>query len=276
MKKISAILLFCMMSAGSAYAQSVGGSLDVTSPSPYEGEIKLNDNITFNDNGSTKDNITIDNNILQIDNATDGKDTVKEENYVPPSQPDNPGYLKSHGMVGIYGFLPDFHSKSMRDNDPGGGGFIYYNMVNDFWGNVMIGLSSDYTSTKISKGNYKANTTLAPITLNLAYMTSSDTVNFWGGVGASYTFMNSDIRDMEGVGGGLHKKVLTTFWAADLFVGGEYIFTDFSKYKFGVFFEFRYTFTQPVNLKADFGNVKLNDTMTMQRFKYILGFAYHF
>lgn len=275
MKKISTILLFCILSIGSAYAQSVGGSLDTTSPTPYEGEILLNDNITLNDNSITRDNITVNNDILPIDNATKTAETSAED-YVPPAQPDNPGYLKSHGMVGIYGFLPDFHSKSMRDNDPGGGGFIYYNLYNAFWGNVMMGLSSDYTSTRLVRGNYKANTTLAPVTLNMAYMTSSDTVNFWGGVGASFTFMNSDIREVTGVGGGLHKKVLTTFWATDLFIGGEYIFTDFSKEKFGVFFEFRYTFTQPVNLKADFGNARINDTMTMQRFKYILGFAYHF
>lgn len=190
---------------------------------------------------------------------------------------DNPGYFKSKGMVGIYGFLPDFHSKTFQDGNIGGGGFAYYNLANQFWGNVAVGVSSDYTFTKASRGNYTANMKLAPVTFNIAYMTASDTVNFWGGGGISYNFADTDIRDVTFNGNTVaaNKKVMLNFWSADVFIGGEYIFTE--KYKFGAFFEFRYTFTQPVHLNSDFGSLgSIHDTMTLQRFRYTVGFTYHF
>ena len=205
---------------------------------------------------------------------------AENDKYADPKLKNNPGYMKSYGMVGLFGFLPNFHSKSFRDGDIGGGAFAYYNLFNDFWGNVAIGLSSNYTSTRAARSNYIANYRITPVTFNIAYMTSSDILNFWAGAGVSYTFLNTEIRSVTSVDGvsysDLHKKNSTVFLAGDVFVGGEYIFHE--EYKLGVFFEFRYTFTEGVKLKVDYGdmNAKINDTMTLQRFRYAIGFSYHF
>lgn len=201
-----------------------------------------------------------------------------DDNSTLNELPDNQGYMKSRGMVGIYGFIPDFHSKTLKDGNIGGGGFVYYNLTNMFWGNFMLGLSSDYTFVRASRSEYNANINIAPVTLNFAYMTSSDMLNVWGGFGGSYTFADVDIRNVtvSGVSHSVNKKMLTGFWGADLFVGGEYIFS--TNPKFGAFFEFRYTFTTGLDIKQDFTDIgaHINDTMTMQRMRYTVGFTFHF
>ena len=59
-------------------------------------------------------------------------------------KPYNYGYAKRHGMVAITGNLTDRISNAWGELAPGGGGFVYYNILNDFWGNFSIGLSADY------------------------------------------------------------------------------------------------------------------------------------
>lgn len=56
------------------------------------------------------------------------------------NKPYNYGYAKRYGMAAITGNLTDRISNEWGDLAPGGGGFVYYNILNDFWGNFSIGL----------------------------------------------------------------------------------------------------------------------------------------
>ena len=91
------------------------------------------------------------------------------------NKPYNIGYADRYGMVGLYGHLSDYIGKEWGDLSPGGGGFIYYNIFNKFWGNVSIGVSADYVGGDFTtKNGIKGKAHMAPLALNLAYMTFRD------------------------------------------------------------------------------------------------------
>ena len=105
-------------------------------------------------------------------------------------KPYNYGYAKRHGMVAITGNLTDRISNAWGDLAPGGGGFVYYNILNDFWGNFSIGFSADYIGGEFTtkKQNIKRKVHMGPISLKFAYIKSSKIDNAWDGIGVSYKF----------------------------------------------------------------------------------------
>ena len=194
-------------------------------------------------------------------------------------KPYNIGYAKRYGMVGIYGHLSDY-IKDEWDNElsPGGGGFIYYNIFNDFWGNVSIGVNADYVGGKfVTEKKIKARAYMAPLSLNLAYMTSSNIVNAWAGVGFSYNFATFNVKEayFNNTKYGLDTSITNQLIGVDAFAGLEYLFTKDGKW--GAFFEFRYTYSQMPKLEVNIPNVgTVSDELDTQRFKYTVGFTYHF
>lgn len=192
-------------------------------------------------------------------------------------KPYNIGYAKRYGMVGLYGHLSDYIKDDWGDLALGGGGFIYYNILNDFWGNFAIGINTDYVGGDFStQKGIKGKTHMAPLSLNVAYMTSSNTVNAWAGVGFSYNFATFDIA------GGTYNNISYApenqqahLIGVDAFVGLEYLFTKDGRW--GAFFEFRYTYSQIPELNINVAGIgKVSDALDTQRFKYTVGFSYHF
>lgn len=193
-------------------------------------------------------------------------------------KPYNIGYADRYGMVGLYGHLSDYIGKEWGDMSPGGGGFVYYNILNDFWGNFSIGINADYVGGDFtSKNGIKGKVHMAPLSLNVAYMTSSNVVNAWAGVGFSYNFATLDITGgtYNNVSYGAQGSQSSQLIGVDAFAGLEYIFTQDGRW--GAFFEFRYTYSQipEINLNIS-GLGSISDTLDTQRFKYTVGFAYHF
>ena len=193
-------------------------------------------------------------------------------------KPYNYGYAKRHGMVAITGNLTDRISNAWGELAPGGGGFVYYNILNDFWGNFSIGLSADYIGGDFTtkKQNIKGKAHMAPVALNLAYMTSSNIVNAWIGVGVSYNFATFNISG--GTNNGVSYGDFTQnsqLLAFDAFAGVEYLFTKDGRW--GAFFEFRYTYAQNPKFNLDLTGIgSVSDSLDMQQLKYTIGFSYHF
>ena len=193
-------------------------------------------------------------------------------------KPYNIGYAKRYGMVGLYGHLSDYIGKEWGDLSPGGGAFAYYNIFNKFWGNVSIGISADYVGGEFTtKNGIKGKTHMAPLALNLAYMTSSNVVNAWAGVGFSYNFATFDItggtynNTVYGAQGSQSAQLI----GVDAFAGLEYLFTKDGRW--GAFFEFRYTYSQVPNINLNISGIgAVSDKLDTQRFKYTVGFSYHF
>lgn len=193
-------------------------------------------------------------------------------------KPYNIGYAKRYGMVGIYGHLTDYIGKQWGDLYPGGGGFIYYNILNDFWGNFSIGINADYVGGEFTTSNgIKGRTHMAPLSFNIAYMTSSNVVNAWIGAGFSYNFATFDMTGgtYNGVYYGGSQKQYAQLMGVDAFAGLEYLFTKDGRW--GAFFEFRYTYSQVPELNYNIAGVGTSvDTIDTQRFRYTVGFSYHF
>ncbi len=191
---------------------------------------------------------------------------------------DNPGYYETLGMVGIYGFMHDFTNKYSDDRGISGGAFAYFNALNTIYGNFSIGLSSDYTKSKFKPGYMNADLDIAPIALNLAYMTSSDFINGWAGLAFTYTIVNVGIKDgfINGVNIGRQSKDLKGVIGGDAFVGLEYIFT--KNKMFGAFFEFRYSLTEKLKYQKYIPeqNIHINDKIDLSRMKFTLGISFHF
>lgn len=199
--------------------------------------------------------------------------------YAQDYKLNNYGYAKRNGMVGLYGLLPDYIDSKFTDMAPGGGAFIYYNILNDFWGNLAIGFNAEYVAGSYSKKNYFSGyANMAPISFNVAYMTASDFLNAWIGAGISYNFVSFDLNsgiingNFFGKQGTLHDQVL----GGDFFAGAEYIFTKNGRW--GVFFEFRYTIAEKAQINADIsgGLGKISESLDTQRFRYTVGFTYHY
>lgn len=191
------------------------------------------------------------------------------------NKPYNYGYAKRHGMVAITGNLTDRISSEWGDLAPGGGGFVYYNILNDFWGNFSIGLSADYIGGDFTtkKQSIKGKAHMAPVAFNIAYMTSSNIVNAWIGIGVSYNFATFNISG--GTNNGVSYGDFTTssqLLGFDAFAGAEYLFTKDGRW--GAFFEFRYTYAQ--NPKFNLNVTGVSDSLDMQQLKYTIGFSYHF
>lgn len=194
-------------------------------------------------------------------------------------KPLNPGYAKRYGMVGLFGHLPDYINDSWTDMAPGGGGFIYYNVLNDFWGNLSLGVSAEYVAGSYKDNNIRGYAHMAPIAFNVAYMTSSDVLNFWIGVGVSYNFVNFDMSGgtySDGTFFHKNKYLQDQVVGVDAFAGAEYIFTKNGRW--GAFFEFRYTYAEKANfsLNAPETAMPFSATIDTQRFRYTVGFSYHF
>lgn len=193
-------------------------------------------------------------------------------------KPYNIGYAKRHGMVGIYGHLSDYIGKEWGDLYPGGGGFIYYNILNDFWGNFSIGINADYVGGDFTTAKgIKGRTHMAPLSFNIAYMTSSTVVNAWAGVGFSYNFATFDLTagSYNNIQYGTNERQYSQLMGVDAFAGLEYLFTKDGRW--GAFFEFRYTYSQIPELKLNINGVgTVTDKLDTQRFKYTVGFSYHF
>lgn len=193
-------------------------------------------------------------------------------------KPYNIGYAKRYGMVGLYGHLSDYIKDDWGDLFPGGGGFIYYNILNDFWGNFSIGFNADYVGGDFttSKG-IKGKAHMAPLSLNVAYMTSSNVVNAWAGVGFSYNFATFDISGgtYNNTAYGAQGKQYAQLIGVDAFAGLEYLFTKDGRW--GAFFEFRYTYSQVPEINLNISGIgAVSDKLDTQRFKYTVGFSYHF
>lgn len=194
------------------------------------------------------------------------------------NKPYNYGYAKRHGMVAITGNLTDRVSNAWGDLAPGGGGFVYYNILNDFWGNFSIGISADYIGGDFTTKNQqiKGRAHMAPVALNLAYMTSSKMVNAWIGIGVSYNFATFNISG--GTNNGVNYADFTQnsqLIGFDAFAGAEYLFTKDGRW--GAFFEFRYTYSQNPSFNLDLTGVGVvSDSLDMQQLKYTIGFSYHF
>lgn len=196
-------------------------------------------------------------------------------------KPYNYGYEKRHGMVAITGNLTDRVDKSWGDLAPGGGAFIYYNVLNDFWGNFALGVSVDYIGGDFStQNNIKGRADMVPLAFNVAYMTSSKTVNAWVGIGVSYNFATFKISDGAvniplpnnsnnnvSYSGYTQSNQLLGF---DAFAGLEYLFTKDGRW--GAFFEFRYTYSEMPTFSTGIDSDKLD----MQQLKYTIGFSYHY
>ena len=178
------------------------------------------------------------------------------------NKPYNYGYAKRYGMVAITGNLTDRISNAWGDLAPGGVGFLYYNI-----------LSGDFT-TKNQQIKGKAH--MAPIALNVAYMTSSNIVNAWIGIGVSYNFATFNISG--GINNGVSYGDFTQnsqLLGFDAFAGVEYLFTKDGRW--GAFFEFRYTYAQNPKFNLDLTGIgSVSDTLDMQQLKYTIGFSYHF
>ncbi len=193
-------------------------------------------------------------------------------------KPYNYGYAKRYGMVAITGNLTDRISDDWGDLAPGGGGFVYYNILNDFWGNFSIGLSADYIGGdfKTKHQNIKGKAHMAPVALNIAYMTSSTIVNAWIGVGLSYNFATFNLSG--GTNNGISYNDYTQnnqLIGVDAFAGVEYLFTKDGRW--GAFFEFRYTYSQNPKFNLNLESIgNISDTLDMQQLKYTIGFSYHF
>lgn len=191
-------------------------------------------------------------------------------------------------MIGIFGNLPDFVSNTFQDSTPGGGGFFYYNILNDFWGNLSIGLSAEYLSgTHKSKLNSsKGYIHMAPFRfLSLAYFTSSDVINFWGGIGPSYTFVTYDLKGggVNNNGGSLSPYGLPTsyidkgIWGVEAFAGVEFLFSKDARW--GLFFEFKYNFSEKLKIDVPYPNGSGNKYSTeidTQHMRYAIGLSYHY
>ena len=194
------------------------------------------------------------------------------------NKPYNIGYADRYGMVGLYGHLSDYLGKEWGDLSPGGGGFIYYNIFNKFWGNVSIGVSADYVGGDFTtKNGIKGKAHMAPLALNLAYMTSSNVVNAWIGVGFSYNFATFDITGgtYNSLAYGAQGSQSAQLMGVDAFAGLEYLFTKDGRW--GAFFEFRYTYSQVPNINLNISGIgAVSDKLDTQRFKYTVGFSYHF
>ncbi len=194
---------------------------------------------------------------------------------------DNPGYYATHGMAGIYGTLPDYIHGDNKDGGIGGGGFIYYNVINKIGGNFSIGVSADYAGGEFNNGTFRAKMNMTPVALNFAYMTASDFLNFWAGLAVTYTFLDIDIKDgnvPDRINGGFGKlsRQSTGVVGGDAFVGAEYIFTE--NKKFGVFFEFRFSLTDSVKIDryVPEQEYRIDDKMNFTKLRYTLGVSFHF
>ncbi len=195
-------------------------------------------------------------------------------------KPYNEGYAKKYGMVGLYGHLSSYITGAW-DNElaPGGGGFIYYNLLNNFWGNLSLGVNADYVGGKFKTKDNKiaGRVHMAPLSLNLAYMTSSKVINLWAGIGFSYNFASFDIDSVthNNREHSINVSQNSHLIGVDAFAGIEYLFTKDGSW--GAFFEFRYTYSQKPELQLNIKNAgTLSDILDTQRFKYTIGFTYHY
>lgn len=194
-------------------------------------------------------------------------------------KPRNPGYAKRYGMVGLYGLLPDYINNSWTDLSPGGGGMIYYNILNDFWGNFSIGVTAEYAGGIYKDSNISGFAHMAPVSFNVAYMTASNVLNFWIGIGVSYNFINFDISGgtySDGTTFSKNKYLQDNVLGVDAFVGAEYLFTKNGRW--GAFFEFRYTYAEKAEFSLNAPEVAMpfSASIDTQRFRYTVGFSYHF
>lgn len=193
--------------------------------------------------------------------------------------PDNKGYFETLGMFGAYGLMDDFTKKDLKDSNIGGGGFLYFNALNTIYGNFAIGVSSDYTNTKVDRNRFSANLDLIPVSFNLAYMTSSDFINGWIGAGVSYTFTQVRVNSgttTDNINFGHQSKDNKGVLGGDFFAGVEYIFTQ--NKMFGIFFEFKYTLTEDLKYEKFLSeyNYNINEKINLSRMKFTLGISLHF
>lgn len=193
----------------------------------------------------------------------------------------NPGYYETNGLLGVYGFTPNYFNSDNENGGMGGGIFAYYNILNKIGGNLSIGISADYSSGKYDNNVFRADTTIMPIALNLAYMTASDFLNVWAGLAFTYTFADFDITDgnvPNRINGSFGPQGSESFqlMGGDIFTGIEYIFTQ--NKKFGAFFEFRVSFTESASVKRYIPQQQYSfeEDINFSRMRFMLGVAYHF
>lgn len=196
---------------------------------------------------------------------------------------DNPGYFKSRAFIGVYGYYPDYYEGDMSDGDISGGAFVYFNVINTIYGNAMIGIGSLYEygnfSRNISEDKYTANFRNANFQLNLAYMTSSNMINAWGGVGFTLNLYDLHFRsytDGASTPIGLDTHQYLTTPGIDVFVGAEYFLTQ--NKLLSIFLEARYSFNENliVHKPIDGTNFIISDLVNTFHLKIAVGLALHF
>ena len=276
MKKILYILSFLIFLSSVSYANN-------NNASPFGDNSFDGSNINQQQrNNENKQDSSVEDENINKDNSKPKKKTSDLD------KPFNKGYAERYGVIGIFGNLPDFINKSFQDNTPGGGGFIYYNILNDFWGNFSIGLSAEYLSgTHAAKNNsIKGYIHMAPFRfLSLAYFTSSDVINFWAGIGPSYNFITYDVKGGGANNGnnGLLPYSLPTshidkgLWGVEAFAGIEFLFSKDARW--GLFFEFKYNYSESLKINvpyADGSNRSYETSIDTQHMRYALGFSYHY
>ncbi len=196
--------------------------------------------------------------------------------------PKNVGYKKSLGMVGGYLNLPDFVQDDYKDYSPRGGAMIYFNVLNKIWGNVALGISSEYIGTEfngyVNGFNVDSDIVVIPTTFNVAYMTSSRLINAWAGLGVSYAYFKYDIKNgsYNSTTFGKQESVSGSTYGVDGFAGVEYMFTDSGN--IGLFFEFRYSLLDVGRVSQQISGISqtYKHNLTLDRFRYSIGVAYHF
>jgi len=195
---------------------------------------------------------------------------------------DNPGYFKSRVFMGVYGFYPDYYDSDISDSDISGGAFVYVNVINTIYGNAMIGIGSVYEygnfNRNVSDSNYKANFKNTNIQLNLAYMTSSNMVNAWGGVGFTLNLYDLHFRSYskESTYIDLNTNQYLTTAGIDVFVGAEYFLTQ--NKLLSIFAEGRYSFNENLIVHKPIAgtNIVISDLINIFHLKISIGLAFHF
>ncbi len=198
--------------------------------------------------------------------------------------PKSVGYAESIGMVGAYMNLPEFTSSKYSNGQPRGGAMVYFNLFNEIWGNVAFGINAEYRSVEHkhdSNGyNFDAKLDMLPTSVNVAYMTASDLVNAWAGIGFTYATYSYKVDS-----GTLTNGATTTNYSSqgsdsgsvygfDAFVGAEYMFTESGN--LGIFLEFRYSMLGDVKVSNDILGTSVNQEIPLDNFRYALGISYHF
>ena len=98
----------------------------------------------------------------------------------------------------------------------------------------------------------------------------------YAGIGPMFAINGTNFSNSNFSGGFAAKAGLRIVHKHHLYgIGLEYLFTKDGRW--GAFFEFRYTYSQVPEIKLNISGIgAVSDKLDTQRFKYTVGFSYHF